>query len=122
MSGDVHLHAGRRAQAAGAARLPRDGRAGGAHLSVSHRGLREVSVRQRVVFPLDAAATIPIAGTAVWVAPAADRAIRLISLSIGTCRWLLGGYQNVWSSAAWPPEVKPRRREDWLRRRSDSSK
>src|SRR2546429_376044 len=79
LPGDVHLHAAGRAATFGAARLSRDERAGRAHLSLPHRGLREVSVRQRMVFPLDAAAAVPRVGTALWVALAADGASRLSS-------------------------------------------
>src|SRR5207245_9531545 len=74
MPGDVHLHAAGRAATFGTTRLPRDGRASRAHLSLPHRGLCEVSVRQGMVFPLDAAAAVPSDGTAVWLALAADGA------------------------------------------------
>src|SRR5207244_8609718 len=74
MPGDIHLHAAGSAATLGTARLPRDGRAGRAHLSLPHRGLREVSVRQGMVFPLDAAAVFSMAGTALWLASSADRA------------------------------------------------
>src|SRR5260370_2672837 len=68
VSGDVYVHGTGRPRAGGAPRFYGHGYEGRAHLSLSDLGLRQVSVRQRVVFPVDAAAAIPRAGTAIGLA------------------------------------------------------
>src|SRR5260370_38821183 len=68
MPGDIHLLQARGAATTGTPRPSRDGGAGGAHFSVPDFGLRQVYVCQRMVFPVDAAAAIPRARTAIGMA------------------------------------------------------